>query len=76
MNQKIKKLAEDAGFCYWQDESWGPGPGHIDWGCSYDEEFKKYTEALITECAEIAFCNAHCGGSDISVLIRDYFGIE
>ena len=25
MNEKIKKLAEDAGFCYWQDEEWGPG---------------------------------------------------
>ena len=76
MNEKIKKLAEDAGFCYWQDEEWGPGAGHIDWGADYDEEFKKYTEALITECAEIAFCNAHCDGSDVSVLIRDYFGIE
>ncbi len=49
-NKKIKELAEKAGFVYWRDEPWGPGPEHIDWSCMYDEEFAKYTELLVQEC--------------------------
>ena len=47
MNPIIKELAEEAGFAFWEDEEWGPGPGHIDWGGDYDKEFQKYSELLI-----------------------------
>lgn len=50
MNPIIKELAEEAGFIFWQNESWGPGEGHIDWSAIYDREFQKYTELLINEC--------------------------
>jgi len=52
-DEKIKELAEKAGFVYWQNEEWGPGPGHIDWSAVYDKEFAKYTELLVQECIEV-----------------------
>ena len=76
MNEPIKKLAEQAGFCFWEDESWKPDGATIDWSCLYDNEFQKYTELLIKECAEVAFCNAHASGSDVFMLIKQHFGIE
>ena len=46
MDPKIKKLAKKAGFVIWGDASWGPGKGHIDWSCNYDEELIKFAELL------------------------------
>ena len=50
MNEKIQKLAEEAGFVFWSDESWKPHNAIIDWSAQYDKEFQKYTELLINEC--------------------------
>ena len=50
MNPRIKELAEDAGFCFWDDEEWRPHGAIIDWSAQYDKEFQKYTELLINEC--------------------------
>ena len=50
MNPRIKELAEDAGFCFWEDEEWKPHGAIIDWSAEYDKEFQKYTELLINEC--------------------------
>jgi hypothetical protein len=47
MNSEIRKLAEQAGFVFWEDEAWGPGPDHIDWASNYDHEFDKFCELLI-----------------------------
>ena len=46
MNEKIKRLAEQAGFVLWADEAWNPGET-IDWASNYDEEIVKYTELVI-----------------------------
>jgi len=46
MNTDIQTLLEDAGFGMWGDESWGPGPGHIDWSSSYDNEFEQFLKLL------------------------------
>ena len=46
MDPKIRKLAKKAGFVIWGDASWGPGKGHIDWSCNYDEELIKFAELL------------------------------
>lgn len=53
MNEKIKELAEEAGFCFWGDESWKPHGAIIDWSANYDKEFQKYTELLIKECIKM-----------------------
>ena len=50
MNPVIKQLAEEAGFCFWEDEEWKPHGSIIDWSAQYDKEFQKYTELLINEC--------------------------
>ena len=52
MNPIIEELAKEAGFAFWEDEEWGPGPGHIDWGGDYDKEFQKYSEYLIAHLTQ------------------------
>jgi len=49
MNNKIKQLAEQAGFMLWQDEAHNPGDV-IDWAARYDDELVKYTELVVREC--------------------------
>ena len=51
MNDKIKQLAEQAGFMLWQDEAHNPGDV-IDWAARYDDELIKYTELVVQECLE------------------------
>ena len=72
MNKKIKKLAEKAGFCFWEDEEWGPGPDNIDWGPDYKEEFDKFCKSLILECAKISEKAEPYAASD---LIKKEFGL-
>ena len=82
MNPKIKEIAEEAGFVFWQDESWGPGPGHIDWSAIYDKEFQKYTELLINECINVVYDNVEvaldANGKVVvpDQLLKEHFGIE
>ena len=52
MNERIKKLAEQAGFGLWRDESWKPGDV-IDWSCRYDDEFKKFAELILEDVMSI-----------------------
>jgi len=48
MNDKIKRLAEAAGFVLWSDEDWNPGDV-IDWASNYDAEIVKYTELVVRD---------------------------
>lgn len=56
MNDKIKQLAEEAGFVFWADEPWGPQSATpsdcIDWASNYDDAFIKYTDMIIQMCAD------------------------
>ena len=54
MNEKIKKLAQEAGFALWADESWNPGE-IVDWSTSYDDELNKFAELIVKECANICY---------------------
>jgi len=47
MNPRFRILAEECGFVFWQDESYGPGPGNIDWSQDYTKEFERYSNELI-----------------------------
>ena len=51
MNDKIKELAEKAGFVMWGEEIWNPGDA-IDWSSRYDDELVKYTNLVIQMCAD------------------------
>ena len=55
MNPRIKQLAEDAGFCFWEDEEWKPHGAIIDWSADYDKEFQKYTELLIEDIIKLNY---------------------
>ena len=48
MNDKIRILAEEAGFCMWSNESWNPGDV-IDWSCRYDEQLVKFYELAVAD---------------------------
>jgi hypothetical protein len=72
MNDKIKELAERAGFQLWQDEEWNPGDV-IDWSCRYDDELEKFAELLIERCAEVADEYVRPGDFDIATIIKQHF---
>ena len=44
-----QKLAKKAGFVFWGNEDYGPGPGHIDWASNYDKELRKYSRLLVKQ---------------------------
>jgi hypothetical protein len=69
MNNKIKQLAELAGFMLWQDEAHNPGDV-IDWAARYDDELVKYTELVVRECI------AKCDDLNSMKYIADHFGIK
>lgn len=54
MNEHIKQLAEQAGFCLWTDEDWKPEGQVIDWSNDYDKELEEYTRLVIAKSAELA----------------------
>ena len=77
MNAKLKKLAEDAGFCLWDDEDYNPGDV-IDWSCRYDEELSNLYLAMVDEfkkCIDEAFeqCNFTTFDDSYPKHIRPYF---
>jgi hypothetical protein len=53
MNERMKTLAEKAGFIFWGEEEWGHGSTSIDWSSDYTKEFNEYTKLLIEECVKV-----------------------
>ncbi len=50
MNERIKQLADDAGFLMWDGEEHAPVDAVVDWSCSYDYELEKFAELIVREC--------------------------
>ena len=75
MNPIIEELAKEAGFAFWEDEEWGPGPGHIDWGGDYDKEFQKYSEYLIAHLTQ-RLLESRLINIPIAEQIREDYGIR
>lgn len=50
MNSLIRKLAFEAGFIFWENESWKPKDAIIDWSSNYDEDLVRYTRLVVEEC--------------------------
>lgn len=71
MNKNIKRIAENAGFVFWEDEEWGPGPDHIDWASNYDQEFNIFCESLIEEIVNRTLQSKSDFSSDIIKQIID-----
>jgi hypothetical protein len=47
IKQQYKGMAFDADFTFWENEQWGPGPDHIDWGSNYDKQVNKFGDNII-----------------------------
>ena len=77
MNERIKELAEQAGFQYIKEEG-------IGWAGNYNASLPKFAELIVKECAN------HCdllldhkissewsrGTHDCSRAIKKHFGVE
>lgn len=84
MNERIRELAEQAGFVMWSDCDWKPEGEVFDWSCNYDDELEKFAELIVRECAN------HCdlllahkmssewsrGTHDCSKAIKKHFGVD
>ena len=74
MNKKTIELAKQAGFVFWEDEEWGPGSEHIDWGTEYDKELEKLVELVVHECAK-SVQHIKVWDTDLGeVLIEKFYG--
>lgn len=72
MNDKMKSLLAQAGFCFWEDEPWGPGEGKIDWSLNYDVEIVSLINMVVEDClsdleANVAFSR---------IKLRNKFGVK
>ena len=86
MNERIRFLAEKAGFVFWGSEECKPEGAVIDWSCDYSKEFEAFTELLIKECAVLLEKDGVANydeDTDVynkliqeSKWIKEYFGVE
>ena len=44
MNDRIRELLVESGFCFWADEEWGPGPGKVVGWLSMEHEIESTKE--------------------------------
>lgn len=49
INKKLTELATDAGFVFWENEEYGPGPGNIDWSSEYDQQLQGLYDRMLEE---------------------------
>ena len=64
MNQRIKELAEQAGFQYIKDEG-------IGWAGNHNASLPKFAELIVQECIEISQV-----GSITESKLKKHFGVE
>ena len=71
MDKKIKDFAKKAGFVMWDNESWGPGSGNIDWSGNHDKELEKFYELVVRACAkEVNSVYKQGGGTYAEVILK------
>jgi hypothetical protein len=49
MNEHVKRLAEQAGFCMWGSEAHRPEGATVDWSCDYDKELEEFYNLIIDD---------------------------
>ena len=78
MNNRIKELAEQAGFILWADEPWSRGQV-VDWGSNYDIQLEKFAELIVQECLSICKEREQAnlyGVREVENTIKQHFGVE
>jgi len=68
MNERIRELAEQAQKVIWAAD------GNVTELTDLDIE--KFAELIVRECAEVAGCNGHISGFELSDLIKQHFGVK
>jgi hypothetical protein len=65
MNERIRQLAEQAGFQYIKDEG-------IGWAGNHNASLPKFAELIVRECAGLCDINDKEQGD----ILREHFGVE
>jgi len=72
MNERIRELAEQAGF--FPELNWN----HTGWhAAGHNDIFEKFAQLIVEECANVADENyIHRGSRTCGLAIRLHFGVE
>jgi hypothetical protein len=73
MNEKVKLLAEQAGFMLWDKETWNPGDV-VDWSARYDRELEQFYKLIVRECVIIS--RSSTNGFSAGRRMEEHFGVE
>ena len=49
-DKDIWELAKEAGFVFWEDESWNYDDAIIDWSSNYDTELLTFARMIEEKC--------------------------
>ena len=71
MNERIKELAEQAGFQYIDDEG-------IGWAGNYNASLPKFAELIVRECIDTVLdCSVeYTTRPQVAIEIKEHFGVE
>ena len=73
MNEKIKQLLEQAGFCMWGDEPYRPKGAVVDWGADYTDELNVFIHDLVAEAANVAAMITGIFNDEVYCGVVDHF---
>lgn len=75
MNALVKQFAEQSRyFTETYDNELLSEPALVY--CFHKEDFEKFVELFVRECAEVAACNAHVSGFALGDLLKQHFGVQ
>jgi len=70
MNERIRELAEQAGFQYIKDE-------RIGWAGNYNASLPKFAELIVRECASVGYESSYSECAlNVSNKILEHFGVQ
>lgn len=75
MNKRMEKIAKEAGFEFWEDESWRPSNQMIDWSSDYDRELNQFGDLLLKDVAKWLKVNVHNGDVKAIEMLKA-FGVK
>ena len=73
VNERIQKLADQAGFIRFSPEEDPHTP--IDWSSDYTYELEKFAELIVQECVNVLHDN-ELWNRHISHALKEHFGVE
>jgi len=69
MNERIRELAQEAGFRYIKDEG-------IGWAGNHNSSLPRFAELIVRECVDVADHSNVTGKSIVGERIKQHFGVE